>query len=546
MKASISWLEDFVDLSGLSPQEIADKLTMAGLEVEELTDRFAHLDDVVAARVETAEPVAGSDHLTLCRVDAGPFGSFQIVCGAPNVRAGLVAPLARPGVVLPGGLKMAEARIRGQLSQGMLCSEKELGLGAGHAKGLMELSARPGETLRSITGRQDWTLEIGITPNRSDGLSIIGLARDLSALLDRPLKSLDFKVEEKGPDVGSLAKVTIDDPDHCFRFAARVITGLKIAPSPAWLVDRLAAVGLRSINNVVDVTNYVMIEMGQPLHAYDLDAVAGHHLIARAYPKGGRFTTLDGQDRELTAEVNLMICDGDKQVGLAGIMGGLNSEIEDTTTNIMLEGAHFKATTIRKTSRALGLSTDASYRFERGCDPEICGRAVDRAISLMNELAGGAVAAGRIDVYPRPYQAPKVSFSPARCNAYLGTAHKAADMVRVLSAIGLEIEGEGDDLRAALPSWRPDLSREVDVWEEVARLLNFDELPATLPKPPISRQAPPASWALRARVREHLSARGLSESITYSFINVNFADKLGLPEGSPWRQRILPILNPLS
>ena len=546
MKASINWLEDFVDLSGLSPQEVADKLTMAGLEVEDLHDRFAYLEKVVSGRIESCGPLPGSDHLKICRVEAGDYGRFSVVCGAPNAREGLVAPLALPGAVLPGGLNVAAAEIRGHKSEGMLCSEKELGLGPEHQAGLMELGGVAGLSLKEITGREDWVLEIGITPNRPDGLSIFGLARDLSALLNRPLRRESTPVKESGPDINTLGRVTIEDPDHCPRFAARIITDVKIGPSPAWLADRLAAVGLRSINNVVDVTNYVMMEMGQPLHAYDLETLADHHLIARVYSQGARFTTLDGQERELSAEVNLMICDGEKAVGLAGIMGGLNSEIENTTRHIMLEGACFNAATIRRTSRSLGLSTDASYRFERGCDPEICLRAVDRAIGLMHELAGGQVATGFIDRYPRPFKAVSVPFSPARCNAYLGTRHRPEDMVRVLTAIGLEIEGQGDSLTAALPSWRPDLSREVDVWEEVARLLDFDRLPATLPKPPVSRQAPPPAWRLREKVREHLSARGLSESITYSFINQNFADKLGLPEDSFWRRRILPILNPLS
>lgn len=545
MKASMNWLEDFIDLSGLTPRQVADKLTMAGLEVEGLFDRFTHLGTVVAARLETVAPLAGSDHLKICRVEAGEHGRFEVVCGAPNAREGLVAPLALPGTVLPGGLAVAATEIRGVHSEGMLCSEAELGLGL-DASGLMEIGGTAGSTLKDITGREDWILEIGITPNRPDGLSIIGLARDLSALLNRPLRQPEIIVPERGPQVDELAKVTIADPEHCYRFAARVIEDVKIGPSPAWLADRLAGVGLRSINNVVDVTNYVMIELGQPLHAYDLETVADHHLIAKAYPRGGTFTTLDGQERELTAEVNLMICDGEKPVGLAGIMGGLNSEIENSTRHILLEGAAFNATTIRRTSRALGLSTDASYRFERGSDPEICARAVDRAISLMAEVAGGRVAAGRIDRYPYPFKPIVVPFSPARCNARLGTSHRSEDMVRVLRTIGLHIEGRGEEMTAALPSWRPDLSREVDVWEEVVRLLDFEALPATLPKPPLRRQAPPAAWTLRARVREHLCARGMSESITYSFINQNFADKLSLSEDSPWRKRILPILNPLS
>ena len=435
MKVSLEWLGDFVDLSGQTPREIAEKLTMAGLEVEDLSERAGH-----------------------------------------------------------GG----------------------------------------------------WVLEISVTPNRPDALSVMGLARDLAALLDRPLRRPAPQVREGGPETRTLARVAIDDPDHCFRFAARVILDVTLGPSPPWLADRLTASGLRPINNIVDITNYVMLELGQPLHAYDLDKVSGRRLAARAYPAGTLFTTLDGQERRLAAEVNLMICDGERPVGLAGIMGGLNSEIKPYTRHIFLEGAAFNAATIRRASRANGLSTDASYRFERGSDPEICGLAVDRAAEFMRALAGGRVAAGRLDLYPRPFAAPVIEFSPARANACLGTRHRTVDMLRVLRDIGLEIEGSGERFLVRPPSWRPDLSREVDVWEEVARLLDFDRIPATLPKPPVRRQDPPPAWRLRAEAREHLAACGLAESITYSFIAPNFADRLGLAEDSPWRLRGLPILNPLS
>jgi phenylalanyl-tRNA synthetase beta chain len=437
MKTSLEWLGDFVDLSGLAPREIADKLTLAGLEVEDLSE--------------------------------------------------------------------------------------------------------------SPAGGGNFVLEIGVTPNRPDALSVLGLARELAALLDRPLKKTVPQVREEGPDVRTLAKVAIDDPDHCFRFAARVVTEVTIGPSPEWLAGRLTAAGLRLVNNIVDITNYVLLELGQPLHAYDLEEVSGRSLSARAYPAGTHFTTLDGQERRLSAEVNLMICDGDKPVGLAGIMGGLNSEIKPSTRHILLEGAAFNAATIRRASRANSLSTDASYRFERGSDPEICGLAVDRAAELMRALAGGRVAAGRLDLYPRPFSSPVVEFSPARANDYLGSSHPAEDMLRVLRAIGLEVEeGSGGRFNLRFPSWRPDLSREVDVWEEVARLLDLERIPATLPKPPARRQAPPPAWRLRAEARDHLAASGLAESITYSFINPNFADRLGLAEDSPWRLRGLPILNPLS
>ncbi|MDR2945952.1 MAG: phenylalanine--tRNA ligase subunit beta, partial [Candidatus Adiutrix sp.] len=328
MKASIKWIEDFVDLSGHTPQQIAEKLTMAGLEVESLSDRFAHLEKVVSARLVSVAPMPKSDHLKICQVDAGAFGRFQVVCGAPNAREGMVAPLALVGVTLPGGVTIESAQLRGHQSNGMLCSEVELGVGS-DASGIMDLSVEPGLTMREITGKEDWCLEVGITPNRPDGLSIVGLARDLSALLNRPLKTPGATPVESGPDINSLAQVSIEDPDYCYRYAARVITGVKIGPSPAWMAERLAAVGMRSINNVVDVTNYVMMEMGLPMHAFDLDTVAGRRIVVKSYPKGTHFTTLDGQERVLQNDVNLMICDGEKPVGLAGIMGGLNSEIED-------------------------------------------------------------------------------------------------------------------------------------------------------------------------------------------------------------------------
>ncbi|MDR1921371.1 MAG: phenylalanine--tRNA ligase subunit beta, partial [Candidatus Adiutrix sp.] len=472
MKASMDWLEDYIDLSDLTPKEVADKLTMAGLEVEALCDRFAFLNQVVAARLDKVEPIAGSDHLKICQVTAGSCGRFQVVCGAPNAREGLTAPLALIGAVLPGDLAIKTAELRGHRSEGMLCSETELGLGL-DSSGLMELQAEPGRSLREITGREDWRLEIGITPNRPDALSILGLARDLSAVLNRPLRTIPVRVQETGPDVTTLADVRIEAPVEAPRYVARVITGVKIGPSPQWLVDRLAAVGLRSISNVVDVTNYVMVELGQPLHAFDLATVAGRRIVVRTAPKGSFFTTLDGQTRELKSDVNLMICDGEKPVGLAGIMGGLNSEIGPDTRDILLEAAYFNASAIRKTSRAIGLSTDASYRYERGCDPEMCPKAVDRAIALMAELAGGSVAAGKIDRYPTPFQPITVPFSPEKCNAFLGSDHPTADMTRVLSAIGLKLEETDGRFQATLPSWRPDLTREVDVWEEVARLLDF-------------------------------------------------------------------------
>ena len=546
MKASIAWLNEYVDLKDLNPEDIAHKLTMAGLEVEELYDRFHFLNNVVAAKVVSLAPHPSADKLKICQVDAGTHGFFQVVCGASNVEAGGLYPLALVGASMPGGQLIKKAELRGVPSEGMLCSAHELALDADAAGLLLLKDAEPGQSLKALTGRTDWCITVGITPNRPDALSMIGLARDLSAILGRPLTLPETPVLEEGPEIKGLAQVEIEVPEHCPRYVARVLQGVKIGPSPKWLQDYLAAVGIRSINNIVDVTNYVMMETGQPLHAFDLAHLAGQKIIVKSYESGQKFTTLDGQERNLNSVVNLMICDAEKAVALAGIMGGLNSEVTENTKDILLESAAFKATTVRRSSRSLGLSTEASYRYERGSDPEICAYAADRAIELMRSLGGGLVARGRLDNYPRPHQAVVVPFSPEKCNALLGTKHQTADMVNVLSAIGLKMSASGDGYTATLPSWRPDLFREVDVQEEVARLLNFDNLPATLPAPPTICRPAPAAWQLREQVRDFMISYGFAESITYSFIHAGFVEKLGLDDHDPAKNRLLPLLNPLT
>ena len=405
MLISLKWLSDYVDCP-LSPERIADGLTMAGLEVESLCLRYTQLKNVLTARIEAVEPHPNAERLNICVV-SGTGGLRRIVCGAPNVHAGAIAPLALPGAELPNG-SVREVKVRGELSKGMLCSQKELGLGEDHS-GIWILPADTpvGVPLDEALGIRDVLMEVGITPNRGDCLSVVGIAREVAALCKTSVKYASIAVDETGPAIDTLTSVTLDDPAGCPRYTARVIQGVKTGPSPEWLKDRLEAVGVRSINNIVDVTNYVMMELGQPLHAFDFNRLRQRRIVVRKAGIGERFITLDGIERDLV-EGAVLICDGAGPVAIGGIMGGLNSEIEPDTRDVLIESAYFDPLSIRRTSRRLGLKTESSYRFERGTDPGGVIRALDRAAELMLEVGGGAIAAGRIDVYPNPIKAQEI------------------------------------------------------------------------------------------------------------------------------------------
>jgi len=542
MRVTYNWLRDYVDLD-LSPEDLAERLTMVGLEVEEIEDRYTYLDKVVAARVAAVEDHPRSKHLKVCRVETDR-DSFQVVCGAPNVAPGLLSPLALVGTQLAGG-PVSEAEIRGVHSVGMLCSEAELMVGP-DADGIMVLpeTARPGQGLKEVLGLADWAFEVSVTPNRPDCLSVIGLAREVAGILGQKLKYPKIDLIEAEERIEDQTSVTILSPDHCPRYVARVIRGVKIGPSPFWMVDRLAGVGLRSINNVVDITNFVLMEVGQPLHSFDMERLDERRIVVQTAKAGQRFVTLDGVERILGPEM-LLICDARQGVALAGIMGGLNSEIVPETANVLLESAYFNPVGIRRTSKTLGLSTEASFRFERGIDPDGCVFAADRAAALMAALAGGRVSAGVIDAYPKVQPKTVLSFSPTGCNAFLGTGFEPEAMVRSLEGIELKISGSGEDLVVDVPSFRVDLTREVDLFEEVARLSGYDQVPATLPPVRAETLPPDPSLRLRSEIRNILEGLGLSEVVTYSFIFEGFADKLNLPQDDE-RRKTVRIINPLS
>ncbi|MDR0550284.1 MAG: phenylalanine--tRNA ligase subunit beta [Deltaproteobacteria bacterium] len=548
MKLSLAWLGDFVDISDLTPQSVADRLTMIGLEVEELADRLDFLDQTVAAKVLDLKP--HGRHLYLCRATTGQE-ELTVVTGAPNVKVNGLYPLAKVGAKLPAGLVKATT-MAGVVSQGILCSGAELELPFG-ADGLMDLPPETplGTPLRSLYPKNDFTLDISITPNRADALSVRGIARDLSAALDRPLKELAFDLTEDVSPVTELAKAEILAPKGCWRYCGRVVRGVTIGPSPDWLVRRLLGAGLRPINNVVDVTNYVMLELGQPLHAFDLKRLADQRIVVTMVGPGQEFVTLDGQTRVLKSKENVLINDGARPVALGGVMGGLNTEVTPDTRDVFLEGACFNPTIIRQTSRSLGLLTDASFRFERGQDPELPPLAVDRAAGLLTEIAGGLCAKGRLDVYPKRREPLKTTFSPRRCANLLGVAKPKESWLRILKAIGLGLEPlpndqDGELYAAILPTFRPDLTREIDLIEEAARLDDFQSLPATLPKPPAIAGPPPIAFRLKARLREDLTGLGLNEIVSYSFINPTALDHLALSQDHLFRRGSLLVLNPLS
>ncbi|SHG06316.1 phenylalanyl-tRNA synthetase beta subunit [Desulfacinum infernum DSM 9756] len=544
MRVSTQWLKDYVDLT-VDADTLADRLTMAGLEVESVERPHAFLTQVVVARVDAVRPHPNADKLRLCDVHDGTR-IRQVVCGAPNVAPGQVVALALPGAVLPNGQKLSEAKIRGQLSEGMLCSQRELFLGE-DASGIWVLDPHLplGKTLLEAMDLDDAVLDVSITPNRGDCLSMVGVAREVAAICGTQLRYPEITLAEDGPSIHDTASVTIQDPVGCPRYAARLIRGVRIGPSPQWMKRRLEAAGIRSINNVVDVTNYVMMELGQPLHAFDYERLREGRIVVRRARSGERFSTLDGVERTLFDDT-LLICDGVGPVAIAGIMGGLDSEITDQTTQVLIESAYFQPEGIRRSSRKLGLRTESSYRFERGIDPEGVIRAVDRAAQLMVQLAGGVLAKGVIDEYPAPIARPTIELRVAKVNRFLGLDLDAGDMARVLESIEMQVESKDPEtLLVTPPSCRSDVTREVDLAEEVARLVGYDRVPVTHATAPLYADPPDPHATLRQKLKETLTAIGFDEVLTYSFIPEKALQDLGLPEGDP-RLQPVRLLNPLS
>ncbi|OGU77842.1 MAG: phenylalanine--tRNA ligase subunit beta [Ignavibacteria bacterium RBG_16_34_14] len=537
MKASLNWTKEYVNLEGIPVQEIIDKLTMSGLEVEDFVNQQEIYKDFVVGLVTSKEKHPNADKLSLCKVNTGSE-ELIVVCGAANVASGQKIVFAPVGTIIPlSGMKLGRAKIRGVESFGMICSEAELGLG-NDASGIMVIDKKlkEGTPFSKALGFDDVILEIAITPNRPDALSHIGIARDLAAIFNRELKYPELKIDEAKDEAKNYASIEILDTKNCPRYSSRIIRNVTVKESPEWLKSKLTKIGLRPINNIVDVTNFVMNELGQPLHAFNLDQLSGRKIIVKSTKEKMKFTTLDSKDRELPSGT-LMICDGEKEVAIAGVMGGENSEVTSETKNILLESAHFNPSHIRKVSKALGLNSDASYRFERTVDPNNTDYAVNRASMLIAEVSGGEILKGLIDVYPEKIKEKEVQLRFARVKKVLGYEIPKESINKILNKLGLKtILQSQDEIRLQVPTYRPDLEREVDLIEEVARIYGYDQIPA-VPKITITLEKKYDESVFTDEIREIATGLGLYEILNNPLIDERSASFDGRP---------IKILNPQS
>jgi len=544
MKFSLSWLQEYVTVR-MDVDQLADTLTMIGLEVGSVSNRFAYLDSVYVGRIQSVKPHPNADRLRICTVDIGGR-QMSVVCGAPNAKEEMLAPLALPGTLFPDGSLLEKGIIRGQVSEGMLCSEAELGLGI-DVSGIKPLDGNlaVGARLNVALQLSDPVIEIDLTPNRPDCLSIIGIAREIAAIQKTPLTYPPLTLDDPDNKIVQMTSVRIEAPDHCPRYAARLLEGIAVRPSPFWLQDRLLSVGLRPINNIVDITNFVLMELGQPLHAFDFDRLEENRIVVRTAKQGESFTTLDQKERPLTSEM-LMICDGKKPVAIGGVMGGLNSEIEDDTSRVLIESAYFSPVSIRRTSKKLGLSTEASFRFERGVDPEGTVTALNRAAQLMIEMGGGTLIGGVVDEHPRPQETKALTLSVARTNRLLGIDLNRVQVADLLKSIEFSVENEkeADMLLVSPPSFRVDISRPEDLMEEVARLAGYNNIPTTFPMFPAEGRPFLKELAFRNELKQLMTGFGFTEVITYSFIPKQSCDHLRFRSDDP-RRNLVHILNPL-
>ncbi|MCK4259228.1 MAG: phenylalanine--tRNA ligase subunit beta [Halanaerobiales bacterium] len=544
MQVSYTWLKEYVDFN-LNPEELAMLLTKAGLEVDGIKEPGKGLEDIVVGEIKGIEAHPNADKLRVAKVDVGTE-VLEIVCGASNIFVGAKVPIATIGVTMPSGMKIKKAKLRGVTSYGMICSEDELGLIEERQPGVMiiEQECKAGDSFVKMMGLDDVILIVDLTPNFAHCLSMIGVAREVAARVGQSLKKLEIVVTETGPAVTELASVEIKDPELCLRYTARVIRNVKVAESPEWLKKRLEAAGVRSINNVVDVTNYVMMELGQPLHAFDYDKVNDHKIVVRRASNDENIVTLDEVERKLDSNM-LAICDTEKPVCIAGVMGGTNSEVQEETTNILLESAYFNPVTIRKTARRFGLHSESSYRFERGVDIEAVIDASNRAAQMIQELAGGEIATGIIDIYPVAQKPKMIRLRIHRVKQVLGIELEHSEISDLLNRLGFAIKLDGDSLNVTIPTFRGDVEREADLLEEIARLYGYDNIPAHLPVSSYKMGKMSHSQRMEEDTREFMNAVGLYETMNYSFINPKAYDKIGLNPDHEWRNSI-KLMNPIS
>lgn len=552
MQITMKWLKELVEFE-LTPKELADQLTMAGISVESIDYLGEKLSDkVVVGQIQSVEKHPNADKLNLCQVHVGDGQILQIVCGADNVREQAKVAVALPGSVLPNGLKIKKAKLRGVESNGMICSVAELGFDLNlftkeEQQGILILAGESqiGIPVKKAVGLDDVIFTLELTPNRADCLSVINVAREVAAITGGQLKLPEVEVTEIDQEINTMAKVEVLDTDLCGRYAARLIKGVKIAPSPLWMQERLRGSGIRPINNVVDVTNYVMLEMGQPLHAFDYDLLAeGTIIVRRGKNDGEEMKTLDEQKRQINDEM-LVITDPEKPVAIAGVMGGFDTEVSEQTTNILLESACFDAASVRKTSRRLGMRSESSNRFEKGINIEGVITAINRAAQLLQQLAQGQVVKGTIDVYPTPKKSKKIKLRLEKINNLLGANLSLGEVEKIFNRLKFTYIVDGTNLEVSVPNYRMDIELEVDLIEEVARLYGYDNIATSLPSGSLTQGKKKLNQILEDQTRNLLTGCGLTEVITYSFINEKAFDKLSLSKEHIAR-KVVKIHNPLS
>ncbi|MBR2894608.1 MAG: phenylalanine--tRNA ligase subunit beta [Oscillospiraceae bacterium] len=551
MNLSRKWLNEFVQVD-VNDKEFAEAMTLSGSKVEIVEEQGAEISNVVVGKVLSIKRHENSDHMWVCQIDVGDGEPTQIVTGAQNVKEGDLVPVAKHKSTLPGGVKIEKGKLRGEVSNGMLCSYKELGLDQrdfplAYEDGIWILSddpeldgCKPGDDMRTVAGIDDHVVEFEITPNRPDCLSVIGLAREAAATFNKEL-TLHTPVVKGGAEgnLVELLDVETPDADLCPRYSARMVRNVKIGPSPKWMRERLRAMGVRPINNIVDITNYVMLEYGQPMHAFDYRYVKGGKIVVRRAVEGEELTTLDGVVRKLNPSM-LVIADDTRAVGLAGIMGGENSEIVEDTTDVVFESATFDGTCIRKTALALGMRTEASAKFEKGLDPMNTLPAVDRACELVELLGAGEVVDGVIDMLNHVPHPTVLELRPEKINALLGTDVSVEEMQEILRKLDFGVDGE----KITVPSWRADVKHYSDLAEEVARFHGYDNIPTTLQRGETTRGGYNSEQKLERQLGQLCRTCGYSEIITYSFISPTYYDKIGWAQDEPLRES-LKILNPL-
>ena len=557
MNTSLSWIKAYVPDLDVTAQEYTDAMTLSGTKVEGYEELDADLSKIVVGQIEKIEMHPDADKLIICQVNVGAE-TIQIVTGAPNVHEGDKVPVVldggrvaggyEPGSRVKGGIKIKKGKLRGVESCGMMCSIEELGSNRdmypeAPEEGIYIFpeSAKVGADAVEVLGLHDVVFEYEVTSNRVDCFSVVGIAREAAATFGKEFHPPVVTPTGNDEDASDYIKVTVKNTDLCPRYCARVVKNIKIGPSPEWMQRRLASVGIRPINNLVDITNYVMEEYGQPMHAYDLDTIEDREIIVRTAAKGEKFTTLDGQERQMDESV-LMICDGRKSIGIAGIMGGENSMITDDVHTMLFEAACFDGTNIRKSSKKVGLRTDASGKFEKGLDPNNAQAAIDRACQLVEEMGAGEVVGGMVDVYAEKREPVRITFQPDEINVLLGTDISAEDMLGYFEKIGLSYEKETNEV--IIPTFRQDLLRTADLAEEVARFFGYDNIPTTLPSGESTMGKLPFKLRVEDIAKEIAEFCGFSQGMTYSFESPKVFDKLQIPEDSELR-RVVEIMNPL-